>query len=405
MALTSIDTDHLSSSATVDLFKKYVIANYNRYPVNLVRGEGSLVWDSEGNRYLDFFPGWGCNLLGHCPPAVVRAVQEQVAMLIHVPNTWHMDVQGRWAQMLSERSFGGQAFFCNSGAEANEAAIKLARLHAKGGRYKIITFTGGFHGRTLGALTATAQPKYHEGLGPLVAGFQYAPLGDLEATRKLVDDETCAIMVEPIQGEGGVRIPPAGFLQGLRKLCDERGLLLIFDEVQTGCGRTGHWFAYQHFGVQPDVMTLAKALCGGVAGGAMLTKPEIAPSLRPGMHAATFGGNPIAARAGIATLEAIEQDGLLDSAKQLGELFRKRFTALKQECDVIREVRVAGVMIGIELATEGAGVVKECLARKLLVNCTHGTVIRLLPAMNLPEEQAEEGCEILADVIRNLPRA
>jgi acetylornithine/N-succinyldiaminopimelate aminotransferase len=405
MALTSTDTEHLSSSATVDLFKKYVIGNYNRYPVNLVRGEGSHVWDSEGNRYLDFFPGWGCNLLGHCPPAVVRAVQEQVATLIHVPNTWHMDVQGRWAQMLSERSFGGQAFFCNSGAEANEAAIKLARLHAKDGRFKTITFTGGFHGRTLGALTATAQPKYHEGLGPLVAGFQYAPFGDLEATRKLVDDETCAIMVEPIQGEGGVRIPPAGFLQGLRKLCDERGLLLIFDEVQTGCGRTGHWFAYQHFGVQPDVMTLAKALCGGIAGGAMLTRPEIAPSLRPGMHAATFGGNPIAARAGIATLETIEQEGLLESAKQLGELFRKRFTALKQECDVVREVRVAGVMIGIELATEGAGVVKECLARKLLVNCTHGTVIRLLPAMNLPEEQAEEGCEILADVIRNLPRA
>jgi acetylornithine/N-succinyldiaminopimelate aminotransferase len=405
MALTSTDTEHLSSSATVDLFKKYVIGNYNRYPVNLVRGEGSHVWDSEGNRYLDFFPGWGCNLLGHCPPAVVRAVQEQVATLIHVPNTWHMDVQGRWAQMLSERSFGGQAFFCNSGAEANEAAIKLARLHAKDGRFKTITFTGGFHGRTLGALTATAQPKYHEGLGPLVAGFQYAPFGDLEATRKLVDDETCAIMVEPIQGEGGVRIPPAGFLQGLRKLCDERGLLLIFDEVQTGCGRTGHWFAYQHFGVQPDVMTLAKALCGGIAGGAMLTRPEIAPSLRPGMHAATFGGNPIAARAGIATLETIEQEGLLESAKQLGELFRKRFTALKQECDVVREVRVAGVMIGIELATEGAGVVKECLARKLLVNCTHGTVIRLLPAMNLPEELAEDGCEILADVIRNLPRA
>jgi acetylornithine/N-succinyldiaminopimelate aminotransferase len=402
---TAIDTEHLSSTATVELFKKYVIANYNRYPVNLVRGEGSLVWDAEGNRYLDFFPGWGCNLLGHCPPHVVRAVQEQVATLIHVPNTWHMDVQGQWAKMLSERSFGGQAFFCNSGAEANEAAIKLARLHAKGGRYKIITFTGGFHGRTLGALTATAQPKYHEGLGPLVAGFQYAPFGDVDAARKLIDDETCAIMVEPIQGEGGVRIPPAGFLQGLRKLCDENGLLLIFDEVQTGCGRTGHWFAYQHFGVEPDVMTLAKALCGGIAGGALLAKPAIAPSLRPGMHAATFGGNPIAARAGIATLEAIEHEGLLDNAKQLGDLFRRRFTALKDECDIIREVRVAGVMIGIELAVDGTAVVKQCLDRKLLVNCTHGTVIRLLPAMNLSEELAEEGCDILCDVIRNLPRA
>jgi acetylornithine/N-succinyldiaminopimelate aminotransferase len=402
-AIREIETDHLSSSATVDLFKKYVIANYNRYPVNLVRGEGSLVWDAEGNRYLDLFPGWGCNLLGHCPGPVVRAVQEQVATLIHVPNTWHMDVQGQWAKMLSERSFGGQAFFCNSGTEANEAAIKLARLHGKG-KYKIITFTGGFHGRTLGALTATAQPKYHDGLGPLVAGFLYAPYGDVESATKLVDDETCAILVEPIQGEGGVRIPPAGFLQGLRKLCDERGLLLIFDEVQTGCGRTGDWFAYQHFGVTPDAMTLAKAVCGGIAGGALLAKPEIAPSLRPGMHAATFGGNPIAARAGIATLEMIEGEGLLENAKQLGELFRRRLLALQDECDIIREVRVAGVMIGIELAVDGNPVVKECLDRKLLVNCTHTTVIRLLPAMNLTEEQAEEGCDILAGAIKNLSR-
>ena len=400
---TATDTEHLSSSATVELFKKYVIGNYNRYPVNLVRGEGSLVWDAEGNRYLDLFPGWGCNLLGHCPGHVVRAVQEQVATLIHVPNTWHMDVQGRWAQMLSERSFGGQAFFCNSGTEANEAAIKLARLHGKG-KYKISTFTGGFHGRTLGALTATAQPKYHEGLGPLVAGFQYAPYGDLEAARKLVDNETCAVLIEPIQGEGGVQLPPAGFLQGLRKLCDERGLLLMFDEVQTGCGRTGDWFAYQKFGVTPDVMTLAKALCGGIAGGALLAKPEIAPSLRPGMHAATFGGNPIAARAGIASLELIEQAGLLENTKQLGKLFKSRFDALAKECDIVREVRVAGVMIGIELAVDGTPVVKECLNRRLLVNCTHSTVIRLLPAMNLTEEQAEEGCEILADVIRKLPR-
>jgi predicted acetylornithine/succinylornithine family transaminase len=400
---TATDTEHLSSSATVELFKKYVIGNYNRYPVNLVRGEGSLVWDAEGNRYLDLFPGWGCNLLGHCPAPVVRAVQEQVATLIHVPNTWHMDVQGRWAQMLSERSFGGQAFFCNSGAEANEAAIKLARLHGQG-KYKIITFTGGFHGRTLGSLTATAQPKYHEGLGPLVAGFQYAPYGDLEAARKLVDNETCAVLVEPIQGEGGVQVPPSGFLQGLRKLCDERGLLLMFDEVQTGCGRTGDWFAYQRFGVTPDVMTLAKALCGGIAGGALLAKSEIAPSLRPGMHAATFGGNPIAARAGIATLEMIEQEGLLENAKQLGELFKSRFEALAKDCDIVREVRVAGVMVGVELAVDGTPVVKECLNRRLLVNCTHGTVIRLLPAMNLTEEQAEEGCEILADVIRKLPR-
>ena len=392
----------LSSAETVELFKQYVVPNYGRYPVNLVRGEGSNVWDSEGNRFLDFFPGWGCNLLGHCPRAVVEAVQDQVATLIHVPNTWHTESQGRWAQLLSEHSFGGQAFFCNSGTEANEAAIKLARLHTPKERYKIITFTGGFHGRTLGSTAATAQPKYHEGLGPLMAGFVYAPYGDLEAVAKLIDAETCAIFVEPVQGEGGVRIPPVEFLKGLRKLATDNGILLMFDEVQTGCGRTGEWFAYQHFGVTPDVMTLAKALCGGIAGGAMLTTAEIAPSLRPGMHAATFGGNPIAARAGIATLETIEREGLLDNAKQLGDVFRKRLVTLQKDCDLVRDVRVVGVMIGVELAVEGAPVVKECLARKLLINCTQGTVIRLLPAMNLSLEQAEEGCDILADVIKNL---
>ncbi|MCA9153234.1 MAG: aspartate aminotransferase family protein [Planctomycetales bacterium] len=392
----------LSSTDTVELFQKYVIPNYTRYPVNLVRGEGSHVWDSEDNRYLDLFPGWGCNLLGHCPPAVVKAVQEQVATLIHVPNTWHMDVQGRWAQMLSDRSFGGQAFFCNSGAEANEAAIKLARLHTPKSKYKIITFQGGFHGRTMGAVTATAQPKYHDGIEPLVAGFTYAPFGDLNAVRERIDDDTCAIMIEPIQGEGGVRIPPEGFLQGLRELCNEHELLLIFDEVQTGCGRTGDWFAYQHFGVEPDIMTLAKALCGGIAGGALMARAEIAPSLRPGMHAATFGGNPIAARAGIATLETMEQEGLLQRAQQLGELFHRRFTELQQECDIIAEVRAVGVMVGIELTVEGAPVVKECLERRLLINCTQGNVIRLLPAMNLTEELAEEGCDLLAAVLKEV---
>jgi predicted acetylornithine/succinylornithine family transaminase len=392
----------MNSSDTVELFKKYVIPNYGRYPVNLVRGEDSWVWDSEDNRYLDLFPGWGCNLLGHCPPKVVKAVQDQVAKLIHVPNTWHMEVQGLWAKGLSDRSFGGQAFFCNSGTEANEAAIKLARLHTPKQRYKIITFEGGFHGRTLGSLTATAQPKYHEGLGPLVAGFNYAPYGDLPAVEKLIDEETCAIMVEPIQGEGGVRIPPEGFLHGLRKLADDNGLLLIFDEVQTGCGRTGNWFAYQHFGVTPDVMTLAKALCGGIAGGAMLTTPEIAPSLRPGMHAATFGGNPIAAAAGIATLQAMEEGNLLASAKQLGDFFRARFEDLKQECNIIQDVRVLGVMVGVELTVDGAPVVQKCLERKLLTNCTQGRVIRLLPAMNLTLEQAEEGCDILADVLKSI---
>jgi acetylornithine/N-succinyldiaminopimelate aminotransferase len=392
-------TDTLNAAEIIELFRRYVVPNYRRYNIVLARGEGSYVWDTDGRRYLDFFPGWGCNLLGHCPEAVVKAVQEQVATLIHVPNTWYTEAQGRWAQALSERSFGGQAFFCNSGAEANEAAIKLARLHTPKERYKIITFEGGFHGRTLGATAATAQPKYHEGLGPLMAGFVYAPFGDLESTRRLIDDETAAILVEPVQGEGGVVIPPDGFLQGLRELADENKILLMFDEVQTGCGRTGQWFAYQHFGVTPDVMTLAKAVCGGVAGGALLTTAEIAPSLRPGMHAATFGGNPLAARAGVAAIEMIEQDNLLENARRLSDLFRERLTALKEECELVREIRILGLMIGIELSIEGAPVVEACLERGLLVNCTQNTVLRLLPAMNLTADQLHDGCDILAEAI------
>ncbi len=392
----------LSSSDTIELFQKYVIPNYGRYPVSLVRGEGSLVWDSEGNRYLDFFPGWGCNLLGHCPPRVVEAVQEQVATLIHVPNTWHVESQGRWAQMLSDRSFGGQAFFCNSGAEANEAAIKLARLHHGPDRYKIITFQQGFHGRTMATTTATAQPKYHEGLGPLMAGFSYAPFGDLDAVRELVDDQTCAMLIEPVQGEGGINIPEDGFLAGLRGIADENDLLLMFDEVQTGCGRTGEWFAYEHFDVVPDVMTLAKALCGGIAGGALLTTAEIALSLRPGMHAATFGGNPIAARAGIATLETIEEDNLLENARLLGQFFHGQLTDLAEQLEIVRSVRVLGVMIGIELIVDGTPVVEKCLEKGLLVNCTQEHVIRLLPAMNLGMDQAKEGLSTLVDVLREI---
>ena len=392
----------MNSAETIQLFEQYVIPNYGRYPVCLEKGEGSFVWDSDGNRYLDLFPGWGCNLLGHCPPQVVAAVREQVGRLIHVPNTWYMQAQGRWAELLSQHSFGGQAFFCNSGAEANEAAIKLARLHTPPDRYKIITFEGGFHGRTLGATTATAQPKFHDGLGPLMAGFVYAPYGDLEAVTHLVDDETCAILVEPIQGEGGIRIPPAGFLRGLRQLASDNDLLLIFDEVQTGCGRTGEWFAYQNEDVVPDAMTLAKAICGGIAGGALLTTREIAPSLRPGMHAATFGGNPIAACAGVATLETIENESLLARAKQLGSLFQQRFEAFQQECELVREVRVCGLMIGVELVADAAPVVAACMDRHLLVNCTQGNVVRLLPALTLTDEQAQEGCDTITDVIQGL---
>ncbi len=386
----------------IETFDRYVVPNYRRFPICLVKGEGSRVWDAEGHEYLDLFPGWGCNLLGHCPEPIVRAVQEQVAKLIHVPNTWYTEPQGEWAKLLAERSFGGQAFFCNSGTEANEAAIKLVRLRSNGEKYKIITFQGGFHGRTMGSVTATAQPKYHEGLGPMLAGFQYAPHGDLAAVENLIDDRTGGILIEPILGEGGVVPAPPGFLQGLRRICDERDLLLVFDEVQCGCGRTGKWFGYQHFGVTPDVITLAKSLCAGIAGGAMLTTVDLAKHLRPGMHAATFGGNPIAAAAGVAAIRMIEDEGLLEHVDRAAEGFRTRLLALKDSCDAVRDVRVMGMMIGVELSIDGAAVVQACLDRNLLVNATQGRVIRLLPAMTVTQAEVEEGCEKLAEAIREV---
>ncbi|HTK75478.1 MAG TPA: aspartate aminotransferase family protein [Gemmataceae bacterium] len=389
-----------SSQRVINQYQQYVIGNYTRYPVCLVRGEGSHVWDAEGHRYLDLFPGWGCDLLGHCPPRVVAAVQEQVAQLIHVPNTWYTEPQGQLAQALSERTdFAGQCFFCNSGAEANEAAIKLARLNNPPGRYKIISMLNSFHGRTMGALSATGQPKYHAGVEPLLPGFKHAPFGDLAAAASLVDDATCAIMVEPIQGEGGVNVPPPGYLEGLRKLCDKDGLLLIFDEVQTGMGRTGRWYTHQHWNVRPDILTLAKALAGGMACGGLIATPEVAVRLKPGTHAATFGGNPVACRAALAAIEMIDADGLLERAEQIGDGFRLRFESLRERCTLIKEVRIKGAMIGLELTVEGTPIVQKCLDRRLLINCTHGTVIRLLPALTLTDEQLDEGCDILEAVL------
>jgi acetylornithine/N-succinyldiaminopimelate aminotransferase len=389
-----------TSAQTIEQFNQFVIPNYKRFPICLVRGEGSYVWDAEGNRYLDLFPGWGCNILGYSPPAIVRAIQSQVAELIHVPNTWYTEAQGEFAELLCTRGFG-QAFFCNSGAEAVEAAIKLARLHGEG-RYKIITFENSFHGRTLGALTATAQPKYHEGLGPLVAGFRYAPLNDLDAVKDLIDDETCGFLLEPVQGEGGIHIAEDEFLVGLRQLADEHRCSLIFDEVQTGMGRTGSWFAYQQTPVQPDILTLAKGLAGGVACGAMIARPEIAKSLRPGTHASTFGGNPLAMAAGCAAVRMIEEEGLLDNCRRMSERFRTRFEALQSELPLIRELRIRGMMIGIELNVPAGAAVQKAMQRGVLLNVTHDTVVRLLPAMNITEEQVDQGCEAIAEVLREI---
>ncbi len=383
-----------------DVYDRYVIPNYTRNPILLIKGNGVDVWDAEGKRYLDLFSGWAVSLLGHCHPNVVAAIQKQAALLQHAPNIYYTEPQGLLAKHISEKSFGGQCFFCNSGAEANEAAIKLARIHnSASGRFKIITFSDSFHGRTIATVTATAQPKYHKGFAPLVEGFSYVPFNNLEALKKEVDDGTCAIMLETIQGEGGINIAGKDFLKAIRKLCDEKGLLLILDEVQCGMGRTGKYFAYQHYGIEPDIMTLAKALGGGVAIGAMTAKKEIAKSLIPGSHASTFGGNPLACAAGVAVFETLEKEKLMDNVEKMGKYAQEQLKLLQKKYKIIREVRGVGLMIGIELNVSGADIIKKCIQAGLFLNCTHDTVIRFMPPLNVKKEHIDEGLAILESVI------
>lgn len=387
----------MNTQEIIEQFDKYVIANYPRTPIAMVRGEGSYVWDADGKRYIDFFPGWGCSLLGHCHPRVVEAVREQVGKLIHMDNTFYIEPQGRLAEWISTRGFGGKSFFCNSGAESIEAAIKLVRKATPDGKYKIITMENSFHGRTFGAMSATAQSKTRAGFSPILPGFEHVPFGDLDAITRTVDDETAAILLEPIQGEGGVCVPPEGYLQGVRNLCDDRGMLLVFDEVQTGCGRTGKWFGHQHDNVIPDIMTLAKAIGGGTSLGAICATPEIAAHLTPGTHGSTYGGNPLVTAAGVALFETIEQDNLLDRAIEIERYVFAKVEELQSRFGFIEGVRGRGVMIGIQLSIEGAGIVSAALERGLRVNCTQGTVLRMLPAMTISNEQLDEGFGILAD--------
>ncbi|MCF6147153.1 MAG: aspartate aminotransferase family protein [Candidatus Kuenenia sp.] len=384
------------------IYERYVIPNYIRNPILLVKGNGVEIWDAEGKRYLDLFSGWAVSLLGHCHPETVKAIQNQAAKLQHAPNIYYTEPQGILAKHISEKSFGGQCFFCNSGAEANEAAIKLARIHGSvKGKYKIITFSDSFHGRTIATVTATAQPKYHKGFAPLVEGFSYVPFNDLETLKKTIDDKTCAIMLETIQGEGGINIAAKEFLKGIRNLCDEKGLLLILDEVQCGMGRTGKYFAYQHYDIEPDIMTLAKALGGGVAIGAMTAKKEIAKDLVPGSHASTFGGNPLACAAGIAVFETIDKENLLENTRKMGDYALEQLRSLKTQCSVIKEIRGIGLMIGIELAINGADIIKDCIKAGLFLNCTHDTVIRFMPPLNVKKENIDEGLGILKTVLSN----
>lgn len=390
-----------STNEIIKLYEDYVIPNYTRHPIVQVKGEGVYIWDAEGRRYLDLFSGWAVSNLGHCHPKVVDAICKQASILQHAPNIYYTEPQGQLAKRISENSFGGQCFFCNSGAEANEAAIKLARIHSSNnGRYKIITTNNSFHGRTLATVTATGQPKYHKGFSPLVEGFMYAAFNDLKEVEGLIDDKTCAIMIETIQGEGGINIATHDFMRGLRTLCDKNRLLLILDEVQCGMGRTGKFFAYQHYGIEPDIMTLAKALGGGISIGAMAAKKEIARSLVPGSHASTFGGNPLACSAGVAVFDTIKEERLLENVTEMGLYARKQLDKLANEFDIIKEVRSLGLMIGVELKINASDIVKKCIEAGLLLNCTHENVIRIMPQLNVKKEHLDEGFKILRTVIK-----
>jgi len=389
----------MNTQEVIELYNRYVIGNYGRLPKVIVQGKGNIMIDLEGNQILDLFPGWAVSGIGHCHPHVVEAVQKQAAQLLHMDNTFYPLPQGQLAKLLSERSFGGKCFFCNSGAEANEAALKLARKYTAKGKYKIITAEKSFHGRTFGAVTATAQPKYHDGFMPLVPGFEYVPFNDIQALTEAFDEEVAAVMIEPIQGEGGINPATAEYLHTIRNLCDESGAVMILDEVQNGMGLTGKWFAYQHFDVVPDIITLAKALGGGVAIGAMIAKPEVAAALVPGTHASTFGGNPLACAAGIAVIEAVEAEHLLENAQRMGDYARSKLNELKSKYSLIESVRGIGLMIGIQLNVPGAGIVSRCLEKGLRINCTQETVLRFMPSMTITAEELDRAIAILDEVL------
>ena len=391
----------MTTQETITQFDQYVIANYSRLPKVIVKGQGNYLFDSDGNRILDMFPGWAVSGIGHCHPKVVEAVRNQVGELIHIDNTFYSEPQGHLAQLLSERGFGGKLFFCNSGAEANESALKLARLHTDPGKYRFITAEGSFHGRTFATVTATAQPKYHEGFMPMLPGFSYVPFNDITALEAAFTDEVAGVLIEPIQGEGGIHVATPAYMEAIRRLCDQNGALMILDEVQTGMGRTGKWFGYQHTGVAPDIMTLAKALGGGMAIGAMMATGEVAASLVPGKHASTFGGNSMACAAGVAVIEAIEADDLLANADRLGQYTQNKLSALKDRFSIIESVRGVGLMIGVQLNSSGVEIVNTCLDRGLRINCTQDTVIRFMPSMTVTQGQIDSAIDILTGVLED----
>ncbi|MHB8184148.1 MAG: acetylornithine/succinylornithine family transaminase [Candidatus Desulforudaceae bacterium] len=371
--------------AIIAMSDQYIMRTYGRLPIALVRGQGLYVWDADGKRYLDFVSGLAVDSLGHCHPRVVAAIQNQAAQFMHCSNLYHIEPQARLAKLLVENSALDRVFFCNSGAEAIEATIKLARKYAKKKhgpeRYEIISAYNSFHGRTLAAITATGQAKFQQGLEPLPEGFKYAIFNDLESLKSVIGPHTAAVLLEPIQGEGGVNVADGKYLEGVRRLCDEHGLLLILDEVQCGLGRTGRLFAYEHYGITPDIMALAKALGGGFPIGAMLATEEAASGFAPGDHASTFGGNPLACAAGLAAVQTIIETKLVEHSAKVGDYFLGRLRGLQDRYPFVKEVRGKGLLLGMELSIKAGGVVTRCREQGLLINCIGDHTLRFIPPL------------------------
>ena len=382
-----------SNQELIKLTNKHVAQTYGRYPIGLVRGKGTSVWDASGKKYIDFVAGLAVDNLGHCHPNVVSAIRKQAGRLLHVSNLYHIEPQSQLAAELTRLSFADKFFFCNSGTEANEAAIKLARRwfydNGQPKRFEIITMKDSFHGRTMASLSATAQKKIHTGFKPLLPGFKYVPFNDIAALKKTITKKTCAVLIEPIQGEGGVNLAQEIYLKTLRKICNEKGILLIFDEIQTGFGRTGHLFAYERHKIKPDIITLAKALGGGIAIGAMGSTNKIIKSFAPGTHGATFGGNPLACAASLASLKTLTKKGFLEKSSATGDYFLKQLYRLKDNFSIIREVRGVGLMLAVELNQPGAEVVTNCMKEGLLINCIQQNTIRFLPPLIITRKEID----------------
>jgi len=393
----------MNSQAWIEKSDKYIMKTYGRYPVVPARGQGCRLWDVDGKEYLDFLGGVAVNNLGHCHPKIVAALQKQASELIHCSNYYQIPQQIELAELLCSNSFAEKAFFCNSGAEANEAAIKLARKYSRENfgpeRFEIITATDSFHGRTMATVSATGQEKVQRFFDPLLHGFKHVPFSDAAALEAAITPATCAVMLEPIQGESGVNVPSADYFQEVRRICDEYNLLLIFDEVQVGIGRTGKLFAYEHFGVTPDIMTLAKALAGGAPIGCMLTKDEFATAFAPGSHGSTFGGNPLVCAAAIASLHAILEDGILPRTIEMGAYLISKLEQLARKYSVVCEVRGIGLMVGMSLTIPGAEIVKKGHERGVLLNVVHDDVLRFVPPLVVEKADIDRMIELLDGIL------